>query len=81
MKNIAIALIASFGIASAFAAEPAKTTVVAATPAVAASAPAKTEMKLAKKKEDKATATKSEPVKAKEATATPATKADPKPTK
>jgi hypothetical protein len=69
MKNIAIALIASFGIATAFAQaakQPegiAKTTPVAAptgsqnkveAPAPAKAEAPKTEMKLAKKKEDKA---------------------------
>jgi hypothetical protein len=95
MKNIAIALIASFGIATAFA-QAAKQpenigkTAPAAAPAPAAPAKAeapKTEMKLAKKKEDakaapKAEATKSPtPVKDEKATATPAVKADAKPAK
>ena len=101
MKNIAIALIASFGIATAFAQaakQPegiAKTAPVAAPAAptgsqnkVEAPAPAKaeapkTEMKLAKKKEDKAApkagATKSAPAKTEAAPATTAPKADAKP--
>jgi hypothetical protein len=80
MKTLAIAIIASLGMASAFA-QPAKTPVAAAPAAAPAKAEApKEEMKLAKKKEDKkADATKSAPVKTEATPATVAPKADAKP--
>ena len=86
MKTLAIAIIASFSIGSAFAQAAKQPEGIAKMAPAATTAPAKAEapkeeMKLAKKKDAPKADTKSAPAKTEKAPATTAPKADAKPAK